>query len=436
MDSIKFSVASVLSRINDRIQLAPQQVYASREKLWLVLWQDKLLCPTTGKQCHIDPGFSGLDEEGALEQLVAAARQLCDGDERPICLLLPLASFLYSHFSIQLGNEYLNDRGMVHSAISFQKDILLPAIDQEFALAAAVGRSDGVAFWFPQLQLESLETAFKSAGLELLGVAPRILAAAPASSMAQRVVIVDSDAANASIVEFEGTVVAQVLSASQQDFDNPDLRDAWNSKTAPLLEGPTVNMSSVDDWLRLGIDQAAISGLLFFTRDFLAAVGSKNQRKRVTAGALAAVAAMFLLAVPFIYQWVDAIRLENSLEAYRGEASVAESYQEEILDMEYEWGVVYEYPEADTAGILLALNSVITNSLTSFSLDDSVVEIQGSTQDPELLIRSLVEQPLFRNIEQSRSISDSRSGSGDRFGLRITLSGSDYEEYAGKYDFK
>jgi hypothetical protein len=79
---------------------------------------------------------------------------------------------------------------------------------------------------------------------------------------------------------------------------------------------------------------------------------------------------------------------------------------------------------------------VISNSLTSFSLTDSQVEIQGFTQDPEQLTRLLLEQPLIDTIEQSRSISDSNSGRGDRFGLRITLSGLDFDDYSRKYDFR
>jgi hypothetical protein len=104
--------------------------------------------------------------------------------------------------------------------------------------------------------------------------------------------------------------------------------------------------------------------------------------------------------------------------------------------MEAEWGVVYEYPEADVPTILTTLNSVIRNSLTSFSLNDSVIEIQGFTRDPEQLTRLLVDMAIFERIEQSRNISQSNSASGDRFGLRLTLSGYDYAEYGRKYDFR
>lgn len=429
-------MAPVLNRINDRIQLVPQQVYGATENLWLVLREDKLLSPATGKQCHFDPGFASLGEDGAVDQLVAAVRQLAEGDDRPVCLLLPLSYFLYTHYSIQLGEEYLNDRKMVHSAINFQKDILLPAIDRDFVLAAAPGRAAGVSFWFPQAQLKAIESAADEAGIDLIGIAPRILAAVPESPVMSATVITDTDASHTSIVEVQDGVITQVLSASLKDLENEELLAAWNTRTAPLLDGVPTKMTDAEDWLRLKPAQSVLGELMFFTGTFLSSVARQNRRKRITAGVSAAIAAIMLMSVPFLYQWIDSIRIESSLEEYRSEASMAEAFQEEILDMEYEWGVVYEYPEADTAGILLALNSVINNALTSFSLSDSIVEIQGSVQDPELLIRSLVEQPLFRNIEQSRSISDSRSGSGDRFGLRITLSGPDYEEYLEKYEFK
>jgi len=130
------------------------------------------------------------------------------------------------------------------------------------------------------------------------------------------------------------------------------------------------------------------------------------------------------------------IRLEGARDEYRSQARMAQQFLFELEDMEAEWGVVYEYPEADVPMILTSLNSVISNSLTSFSLNDSVIEIQGFTRDPEQLTRLLVDMPIFERIEQSRNISQSNSASGDRFGLRLTLSGYDYAEYGRKYDFK
>src|SRR5690606_8307550 len=120
---------------------------------------------------------------------------------------------------------------------------------------------------------------------------------------------------------------------------------------------------------------------------------------------------------------------ESARDAARQEARLAASYQNKILGMEAEWGVIYEYPEVDLVRVLTTLNSMMRYSLTSFQLDKSTIDIQGYVTDPEQLMRSLVAQPMFKNIEQNRSVSATNSGNA-RFGVKMTLAGSDYTEYA------
>jgi len=435
MRNIRLTASSLVRRINDSIRLAPSQVFQSTECVWLVLLDDSLLRPDTGGQHRLERSASEFPEEPYLDCLVAGAGELCRGDDRPAGLLLPLSRFLYSHYSIQLGEEYLNDRDMIRSSIALQKDILLPAFEQEFALAAAVGRSEGVAFWFPQSTLTGLESRFAAADLELIAILPRALAVAPEPGPATDYVVADEDASSHSLIRIEGQVATQVLSAYSEEFDNEDLRSAWEEQAAPLMAESPISMSTADDWLAFRDSKPGLPGYLLYTRSFLDKVSGRNRQRRVVAGGAAAFATAVILALPFVYQWVDTLRLERARDAYREEARVAASYQDELLDMEYEWGVVYEYPEVDAGAVLASLNTVIDNSLTSFSLGDSNVEIQGFTSDPENLTRLLVDLPLFENIEQSRSISESNSG-GDRFGLRMTVADHDYEEYFRKYEFR
>lgn len=436
MTSIELTVSAVLRRINHRIRIAPSELFRSVDCLWLILFDDSLFCPENGRRYCLEAAEVDLDDDRQLERLAEGARQLCSGIDRPIGLALPLSQFLYSHYSIQLGNEYLADRDMVHSAIALQRDILLPAFEQDFALSAAIGGAKGAAFWLPESVLGRLQSDFAGAGLELVAVLPRPLAAAPADGSTRDYAVADSDASTCSVVWTEEGVLTRVLSAFRQEFDNADIRSAWDEQTSPLLAGSTISLSSADDWLALGKMTQVPADYLLFTREFLHSVNVRNRHRRLWAGGALAAAAALFLSLPFVYQWTDAIRLERSRDAFRELARVAESYENEILDMEYEWGIVYEYPEPDVSAILTALNSVIDNSLTSFSLTDSTIEIQGFTEDPERLTRLLLEQPVFESIEQSRSISESNAGRGDRFGLRLTLSGHNYAGYSRKYDFR
>ena len=429
-------MSSAVRKANDRIRIAPSQLFETLDCIWLVLYDELLLCPENGRRFQLECSKADCSEAQFLERLVEGAKSLCGDADRPVGLLLPVSQFLYSHYSIQLADEYLGDTEMVHSAISLQKDLLLPAIEEEVVLAAAGERSEGVAFWFPESTLAAIEQSFCDAELELVAVLPRPLAAAQPGGAETSSVILDEDASTHSLVSIDGRTATGVLSAFQQDLNNADIKSAWDEQIAPLSGNSTIRMSSASDWLSLAGLNQVLEDYLFFTRTFSTRVENRNRQRQIWAGSGLAAAIVLLVSLPFVYLWADTQRLEGARDEYRAQARMAQSYLFELEDMEAEWGVVYEYPEADVSGILTSLNSVIRNSLTSFSLNDSVVEIQGFTRDPEQLTRLLVEQPLFDEIEQSRSISESNSASGDRFGLRLTLSGHDYPEYSRKYDFK
>jgi hypothetical protein len=429
-------VSSLVRRINDRIRIAPAQLFLETDCNWLVLIDDSLLCLATGRQSRLQGPFADLADDAFLAGLVQGAQDLSKDDGRPVGLLLPHSQFLYSHYSVQLGDEHLGNRELVLSAIALQKDLLLPAMDEEFALAAGSGQAAGVAFWLPRDTLQKVEDAFAAADIELVAILPRALAAAPATAAAASYVVADEDASSCSLVKIDDRVATRMLSAFKQEFDNDELESAWNEQAAPLLEEAPVRMQGADDWRRLGGVKRPLTDYVFYTQAFLQQVENKNQLRKVWAAGALAVAAVLVLALPLVYQWVDAFRLESARNAARQEARVAATFQNRILGMESEWGVIYEYPEGDAAAILTTLNSMIRNSLTSFSLEKSTVEIQGFTSDPEQLTKLLVAQPMFEKIEQTRSISGTNSGSGDRFGLRMTLAGPGHEQYSKKYSFK
>ena len=434
MSSIRLQASDVVRRINDRIRIAPAQLFAATDCHWLVLVDDALLSLATGRQYRLANALETLADDACVADLVKGAQELASGDARPVGLLLPHCQFVYSHYSVQLGGEYLANRDLVLSAIALQKDLLLPAMEQEFALAAGAGQSAGVAFWLPQDVLRKLEGAFAAAGLELVALLPRALAVAPSDPERKRYVVADEDASSCALVEIDGRVATRMLSALKQEFENEDLANAWREQAAPLLENAPVHVPGAEGWRKLD-GARPISDYAFYTQEFLQHVENKNQARKAWAVGVVALAAAFVLALPLVYQWVDVYRLESARNAARQESRVAASYQNKILGMEAEWGVIYEYPEVDLSRVLTTLNSMIRNSLTSFTFDKSTIEIQGYVSDPEQLMRALVAQPMFESIEQTRSVSATNSGA-DRFGLRMKLADAQYGQYANKYTFK
>lgn len=436
MRSIRSTASSALREINARIRTAPSQLFLAADCTWLVLIDDSLLSLATGREVKLETPPQDLGDASFLEQLAKGAQALREEAGGPIGLLLPISHFIYTHYSVQLGAEHVANRELILSAIALQKDLLLPAMDEEFALVAGAGNAAGVAFWMREDALRDVEAAFKGVGLELAAILPRTLAAAPRDAAATAYVVADEDASSRSLLKVEGRVATRLLSALEEEFANDDVANAWAEQAGPLADEAAIRLSGTDDWRRLGGVERPLTDYLFYTREFLERVEQRNQQRKAWAVGAFAMAAALVLALPLVYQWVDVLRLEGARDAARQEARAAAAYQNKILGMEAEWGVVYEYPAADVSAVLTTMNSMIRNSLTSFAFDGSTVEIQGSTPDPEQLTKLLVAAPMFEDIEQTRSISDSNSGSGDRFGFKMTLAGSDYEQYSSKYSFK
>ena len=102
--------------------------------------------------------------------------------------------------------------------------------------------------------------------------------------------------------------------------------------------------------------------------------------------------------------------------------------------MEDEWGAVAGYPRQNVAKVLLTLNQSIHSSLTTFALNKGVVDLSGFAQDPALLVEQLAEREEFHEVGQSRSSSGADGGTrGDRFGIRLNLSGVDFKKYEALY---
>ncbi len=141
-----------------------------------------------------------------------------------------------------------------------------------------------------------------------------------------------------------------------------------------------------------------------------------------------------LLCLPFLSNWIRIAILQSQVETLRVESTEARRSQTAVYEMEEQWGAVLEYPRQDVGQILLSLNGLIENSLSSFALDKGAVDIVGFAQDPAVLIEQLAEREEFYDVGQSRSSSSGNSElMGDRFGIRMSVSGIDFPGYEAKY---
>lgn len=371
------------------------------------------------------PIEEGLDIAGRIAR---AARSLLPGAGARILLLLPPSSFIGTRFSLGVQGDSL-----LRSALSLQASSLLPAYEKPLLLALNGQRGEGTALWFPEEQASALYQAFEAEGMELVALQPRVLAAGAALDGASGVLL-DEDEHHLTQVELRDGAVLAWHAIHKRDLDDARFRDQWQAEQANLVQGPRVALQR-EYWSGLRARLQPLPAYCFFPAGALARGKQLLARQQRKAGALAAVVVLGLLILPFAGNWVRSALLEREVAALQEASTEARRSQAAVYDLDDIWGPVSEYPQQDVAALLLALNALIQNSLSSFTLNKGVVDISGYSPDPALLIEQLSEQELFYNVGQSRGTSGGgASNRGDQFGIRMNVSGIDFPAWEAKHE--
>lgn len=373
------------------------------------------------------------DSEGRTpaEQIAASARQLLDGREQAasILLLLPPADFIATRFTMGISGEKL-----LRSALMLQVHTLVPAYEEPLLLGLNGGSSDGVALWYPARNAEALFVAFREQGLFLATLMPRSLALLQTPAASEDCLLIDEDSRHAAQLECRGGIIKSLLTINQIDLQQEEFAAQWSLESSKIAAATRIHSSGLESWTELRQVFHAVESYSFFPAG-AEQVGRKliaaKQRKL---GGIAAMAVAAMLCLPFLSNWVRIAILESQVETLRVDSTEARRSQAAVYEMEEQWGPMLEYPRQDVGQILLSLNELIENSLSSFAIDKGAIDIVGFARDPAVLIEQLAEREEFYNVGQSRSSSSGNSELlGDRFGIRMNASGIDFPGYEAKY---
>src|SRR5690606_534039 len=236
--------------------------------------------------------------------------------------------------------------------------------------------SEGVALWYPAARTDELFEAFSARGLFLAALMPRSLALAPADAP-QRLLIRDEDGRYSTVMLVEGGAVQRLLTVSRRDLEQEEFARQWEQATAQLRGERPVTSARLEDWTALRQQVEPRASYCFLPEGSLREGRRLVAVKRRKLGAGLAAAAVLVLCLPFIANWVRIQRLEGILENHLEMSSQARALQDSVLAMETEWGALYEYPRQDVIGVLRALNGVITGTLQSFRINKGLVDITG-----------------------------------------------------------
>lgn len=393
-----------------------------RTDISLLLFDNTLINTATGAEEEITA------EEGLAypEQMAKAARRLVSSeDSKNILLLLPTPDFIATSYNMNIVGEKL-----IRSALELQSQSLIPAYDEDLLLAVDASSQDGVALWLNEKEANRLFRAFEAEGLFLGAIMPRSLALIePANGDDIKTTLInDEEGSNVSFLQAKGTSIKRLLTVNRKDLEQEVFAKQWDLETSQLKGDSVRNMTSKDDWKGIRQTVSAVPEYCFLPAGAIAEERRIDFVRKSKIAMAAAVCLVLLLFAPFVSNWLTLSNLQQELERAEMLSEETRFLQAAIFDMEEEWGALYEYPDQQTAEVLVALNDIIQSALTTFSLNKGVVDINGSTDDPAYLVEQLSEKEAFYNVGQS-----SNNRGSQQFGIRLNLSDVNFPAYEEKY---
>jgi hypothetical protein len=362
--------------------------------------------------------------------LAKVARELVPVGINKIEIYLPPAEFLATPYQLNISNSKL-----LKSALKLQQITFLPGFEEDLLLSVNEESSEksaaGVALWLRAERMQALESAFEEQGLSVQVVRPRPLVGL---LQEQQMLCVDIDSVQKTLLYYDKGHIVQWQSKAIQDSSNIHMHEEWESW-----------QSNIQKKVKGSLDQRTQESYTQITEDkseksfcFLGVAAQEKaafivngwiQRRLIQI--FAALTVMIIL--PFLGNSVQLYLLEKKIAQLQEESAEARASQNEVLFLEEYWSAMSTYPRQDITSTLQALNTLITDSLSSFTLNRGVVDISGYSQNPALLIQQLAQNPQFANVGQSRSSSGSSGERGDRFGIRMNLRDIDFNRWDAEH---
>lgn len=373
---------------------------------------------------HLESG-NRVPVDGADAAAVAdgAAQLLQEHVVNGIALLLPPQEFVATTCALPGVT-----RDGLESALALQQDMLLPACEQDLAMSvnsdSATLGDEHLALWLPRFRLDGLHDAFDRRGLFLVAVLPRPLAVAGTRAELR---ITDSDSQGVTAAALNQGVIMQWLHVQQAELAEEAFRDQWEQelKSYPMAAGCI--MDSADAYLERS-DNPGPGVYWFFPGAALAARRQVERVRRLAAAGAGVAVLMVLAAVPYLWQALEHRQATATLTAARELATEARADQSVVARFETEWGPVYDYPDQDVRAALFTLQEAISpDRLTSLELNEGLISIEGTSNDPQAILQNLEQNPLFTEVAFARATNNTR------YFIDLRLSPVNFEAYLLRY---
>ena len=323
------------------------------------------------------------------------------------------------------------------SALKLQADSILPSLEKPLSLAinslSATQGDEHLALWMLETTLSDLFDAFAAKDIFLAAVKPRFMNGSGETPSEinykndAKITILDVDEVTETCVVIEDSILKSVLHVRKQDLQQEVFQQQWQKTLLENSSENTIELNDVADYCS-HIDAQSNREYCFFPYGALNATRRTVQGKQYIAAAAALVAALFIAAVPFIFQSLEFRSLADMLKVQREMASDARQDQAAVISFEDEWGLISDFPEQRLREAMFTLQNILRpDTLTSMEVSEGLIKIQGSSNEPQAILQRLEQDPMFTEVLFSRATNN------QRYYIDLRISTVNFEGYMVRY---
>ncbi len=413
-------IGALPAPIRDFLEGGPRRELLKKVDATLVVFNNELGHLESGRVQEMQCAEGELD----LQQLTAASRTLLGSDykESSILLLLPPAEFVSSRETMPGVT-----RENLRSAINLQLENILPAYEATPAMAINTASADmgqeHLSLWIADFRLNEIFDAFAEAGMFIAAIRPRVLAL---KSEASSGIACDVDPRVSTAIELQDEVLTAWHQVNSLDLTEEQFAQQWQ-RTLEASGKKLVEYRDISSYLS-HTDRDANPEYSFFPQ------GALNARKKIEKGrnyliaAAAVVLLMFLASIPFIGQSLEFRRISSALATNLELSADARADQSVVVDFERDFGPIMDFPEQRVREAMFTLQNVLSpDQLASMEVEEGLIRIQGTSNDPQAILERLEQDPMFTEVVFSRATNN------NRYYIDLRLSTVNFDAYMVRY---
>jgi hypothetical protein len=388
----------------------------------LLLHDDALVDLETGQhQLLIDPNDP--------VQVAQTTRRLLPQWNKPVALFLPPSAFVATSVHLP-GVAQAN----LANALRLQLPQLLPGVTEKLLMSIPpTVRSDGMytILWLSTGYADSLFSAFSQVGLSLNSLLPRPLAAI-ADKTSQ---VFDQDNELVSFISYQNQQLANWLTLTREEYDDPHFCEQFNQTTQPFQNSPTLQIKdNTTKWLHAHKSLLPEIFRYGFTPPLAEQAQLAARRRQKWLGVKAVGVVLGLVAIwATWWSWNYIDKVDKRLKRLQAETKDVNQVRSQVIALEDKISPITNFPNQDILGLLNYLNDAIPKNswLTRLKVDVGHVEVEGMTPDPSSILEKLSQNSAFSEVAFNRQF-DSQGGTG-KFGISFKLNGLEVKKYLEKY---